>query len=330
MPKSSSLKSYINDVNGKVASIVTKHKAILTFKHNGKDERALLMYEKLKFNGLDLPVEGNIADYLHVGSLLTFTCHTFDETGPDRCGWFVTIAWHCSVNKISYPELGFTGFGFEGKCNMVGTITEVAKRQGILSFAIDGANEKVLFLASKLFLYGNRASRSLKDYPELEEGSKLMFDAVPCNENENDYNCRWFATLVWCGPKKPYVEYDVIGTSIEKFKSNDLLSQIKMVSLNPRSTFIRGIGQILHILNPEYGLALGAIQPNSWHSILFHRSMCFLFKMSLSRHDLTKIFKEGDKISFTAVPAPKKFITQWIATNISIYNEPSITDNFDF
>lgn len=97
-------------------------------------------------------------------------------------------------------------------------------------FFFVGATERVYFLASKLFLYGNRVKDSLRDYSELEEGSELFFDAVPCNEKDNDHKCVWFATVVWCGPKKPYVEYDAVGTSVEKFKTNDLLSQIKMVS----------------------------------------------------------------------------------------------------
>lgn len=86
MPKNKSLGviTYLNEVNGKVLYVVTKHKAILTFKHNDKDERALLMHDKLKLNGLDLPFDANITDYLHVGSTLTFTCHSFDETGPDK------------------------------------------------------------------------------------------------------------------------------------------------------------------------------------------------------------------------------------------------------
>lgn len=65
------------------------------------------------------------------------------------------------------------------------------------------------------------------------------------------------------------------------------------LSNNPKSLFIRGQGQILQILNEEFGVALAAMKPNSWESILFHRSACFLFKLNLASHDLTKIFKEG-------------------------------------
>jgi hypothetical protein len=62
---------------------------------------------------------------------------------------------------------------------------------------------------------------------------------------------------------------------------------------NPKSVFIRGEGQILKILNKEFGVALAAMKPNNWKSVLFHHSACFLFKLNLGSHDLTKIFKEG-------------------------------------
>jgi len=76
-------------------------------------------------------------------------------------------------------------------------------------------------------------------------------------------------------------------------------AMLQLVS-NPKSAFVRGVGQILHILNDQFGIALAARQPNNWESILFHRSACFLFKLNLGSHDLTKIFKEG-KTSFKTI-----------------------------
>jgi hypothetical protein len=41
---------------------------------------------------------------------------------------------------------------------------------------------------------------------------------------------------------------------------------------NPKSVFVRGEGQILKIMNEEFDVALAAIKPKNWASILFHCS----------------------------------------------------------
>ena len=79
----------------------------------------------------------------------------------------------------------------------------------------------------------------------------------------------------------------------KKAVSNTFYSAMLQLVSNPKSAFVRGVGQILHILNDQFGIALAARQPNNWESILFHRSACFLLKLNLGSHDLTKIFKEG-------------------------------------
>jgi hypothetical protein len=71
-------------------------------------------------------------------------------------------------------------------------------------------------------------------------------------------------------------------------------SRVLQLTSNPKSVFVRGEGQILKILNEEFGVALAAMKPNSWESILFHRSACFLFRLNLGSHDLTSIFEEGE------------------------------------
>lgn len=76
----------------------------------------------------------------------------------------------------------------------------------------------------------------------------------------------------------------------------------------------------MQILSEEYGIALGAVNPQQthWQSILFHRSCASLFKYSLSKVDIHQVFKEGDKIRFIAASAPKGFAAQWVASHISI------------
>jgi hypothetical protein len=88
-------------------------------------------------------------------------------------------------------------------------------------------------------------------------------------------------------------EYERLKSLLKKIMTKYGLTVMLQLASNPKSMFIRGRGQILHILNEEYGVALAAMKQNSWESILFHRSACFLFKLNLGSHDLTKIFKEG-------------------------------------
>jgi hypothetical protein len=65
----------------------------------------------------------------------------------------------------------------------------------------------VLFLASKLFLSGKRLSSKQNLQSRLTVEDNVRFDAVPCEQSENDSSCSWFATVVWKG-KKPYTDYD--------------------------------------------------------------------------------------------------------------------------
>jgi hypothetical protein len=154
---------------------------------------------------------------------------------------------------------------------------------------------------------------------------KVQFDAVPCEQSENDSSCSCFATVVWKGTK-PYTDYDVLVNTFAE--PQNLLGEIKYLSHNPKSIFIRGRGQILQILNEEYGVALAAMKSNSWERNLFHRSACFLFKLNLPSHDLTKIFKESDHIRFIAAKAPKRLIKQWVASQISVFVSSELDYNF--
>lgn len=64
----------------------------------------------------------------------------------------------------------------------------------------------------------------------LEEGRSLNFDAVPCDPNDSDGKCSWFATAVWKG-RKPVMEYDDTRIAHDKQTgSMPLLSEIKLVS----------------------------------------------------------------------------------------------------
>lgn len=306
--------SYLHNMVGKVIEIHPPFKAIVSFQYRGKPERALLWADKIIIDGKSVPMGEPVERYVKEGSVLKFTCHGFDVSGMDRCGYFVTMAWRQDLSELS-SHISNTSV-FLGIYNASGTVSEVSQRQGVITYTDASDKEQnILFLASKLFLFGKRVSARQNLQMTLAVDDKVQFDAVPCEASENDSYCHWFATLVWKG-KKPSIEYDNPPTITQP---KNIISEIKYLASNPKSGFVRGEGQILHILNEEYGVALGALKKNNWESILFHRSACFLFKLNLGSHDLTKIFQEGDRIRFIAASAPKQFITQWVASQITVH-----------
>ncbi|XP_039290999.1 uncharacterized protein LOC111044118 [Nilaparvata lugens] len=248
---------------------------------------------------------------------------------------------HDVANRKLFPHLYCNDIATPGVINRRGTITSLANRQGVLIFESDsGRLEQVFFLASKLYVRGTRVKAALNSSRDLEEGTEVTFDAVPCHSHENEFDCQWFATVVWYLCKKPRMEYDLHEKHIEeltffnKIRVLTMASPLENCTVEEQHAVIRFLVAEVHHLflhvykqfgnNAEYGIALGSIKPNVWQSILFHRSMCFLFKLNLSTKDLREIFKKGDKINFIAVPSPKKYIAQMIATQISIYSDPRL------
>lgn len=104
-------------------------------------------------------------------------------------------------------------------------------------------DHNVLFLASKLFLFGKRLNTKQNLQTALAADDKVQFDAVPCEPSENYSSCPWFATLVWKG-KKPCIDYDAPVTlvmeprnSVAEMKQQKFVAEIKHVSMyNQAST----------------------------------------------------------------------------------------------
>jgi len=97
-------------------------------------------------------------------------------------------------------------------------------------------DHNVLFLASKLFLFGKRLNTKQNLQTALAADDKVQFDAVPCEPSENNSSCPWFATLVWKG-KKPCIDYDTPPTllvelpnSLVEMKQQKFVAEIKHVS----------------------------------------------------------------------------------------------------
>ena len=131
-----------------------------------------------------------------------------------------------------------TAGGLTGKLG-TGWISELNPRKGVLTFDNNGKDERVLFLASKVYFFEKRigGKQALTDF--LSEGDPVQFEAVPQEGADgggveanpanrqafastlgffyrllrsysclyiSDFSyCTWFANLVWKG-KRPHVE----------------------------------------------------------------------------------------------------------------------------
>lgn len=299
---------------GTVSAVLNRYKAVLEFQDNGVKQRALLKVEKLYSkpelnpDGIEYPINY----FVNIGTCVKFLCHKFDETGEHKCGWYVADVLSVGLS-LTDPKL------LNGLCslmmNRVGTVSQIDKRQGIISLVDEYDHQHdILFLASKFYISGKRINVKQALNSVLALNDKLYFDAVPVDLEENDNRFSWFATVAW-KHKKPDIDYEV---PVKEEDPN--LATIKTIIQNPKSQFMRGKGQILRILNYEYGVALGVVnnQGNHWQSILFHRSNASLFKYKLKTTDLQQVLKKGDKIRFIAAAAPAGFSTQWVASFIGI------------
>jgi hypothetical protein len=82
-----------------------------------------------------LYLQGKTIDgYLREGSTVKFSCHGFDESGEDRCGYFVTMGWIQDFDNLCNPSTGIDTKGFLGICNVYGTVSEVSHRQGVIIY----------------------------------------------------------------------------------------------------------------------------------------------------------------------------------------------------
>ncbi|XP_049839028.1 uncharacterized protein LOC126284262 isoform X3 [Schistocerca gregaria] len=309
----------LSNVVGVVKEVHYPGKAIVTFRFDGQEERALLYGEKLLVDGKSESDRQTLYEFVAQGSVLKFTCHSFSNNGEDRCNWFITCAWRLHTYDLGSPAGTTTVNVIFGLNSTLGTVVEVTARHCVLSFInYKGEEENVLALASRIFVGGHRVSSKQSLQSVLHVDDAVTFDATPCEPEEIPSNCKWFATVMWRG-RRPLQDYDSALEIPQHLNRSNLLGFIKQAAFNPKSPFIKGYGRIIEILNEEYGLALISLRHNHWESMLFHRSVAFLFGLKLTTHNLQEIFKEGDQIRFIAVPAPtKKLMTLWLATQISV------------
>ncbi|XP_021939280.1 uncharacterized protein LOC110839413 isoform X2 [Zootermopsis nevadensis] len=214
--------NYLHNMVGKVIKLHLPYKCIVAFKYKGKEERALLRADKIVVDGQYIPMGKSIDGYLHEGSMVGFSCHGFDQSGQDQCGYFVTMAWHHDPGAADNAKI------IHGIYSARGRVSEVSHRHGVITYVdTNECEHSVLFLASKLFLFGKRLNTKQNLQSTLATDDKVQFDAVPCEKSENDSNCPWFATVVWKG-QKPSIDYDM--TVFPVVQTQNLTTEIKHVT----------------------------------------------------------------------------------------------------
>ncbi|GLG99067.1 hypothetical protein R5R35_012193 [Gryllus longicercus] len=307
----------LHEVKGIVTQIIPGNKCVVAFSAFGSSQMGVLPGNNLKTVGT-VSSDVLLCNLLMVGSKLCFSCHEFGSKADHEYDWYITNAWLINDSSIA----GRTPGVFLGLYNCSGKVQKLQNRLGVLCFRDHNETEHlVLFLASKCFIRGKRINAKQSLSTVLSEEDMLLFDAVPCIPEENEFGCDWFATFVWLQGPRPH---DYNTSSAPGLSPTSLLLQYKMIASCPRSLFVRGKGQVLKIVNNEYGTALMSVQNNRWDSVLFHRSVCYLFKACLSTQDLNELLLEGDKLSIIAVPAPKSMIAQWIAVQVAVASEVSL------
>ena len=100
-----------------------------------------------------------ISNFLKAGETVEFDCHIYNKEGfenfKDHCNYYVIRAWKTSENlRESYIPVKKS----ERPPFTVGTgwISEIFPRKGILVFNNNGQDERVLFLASKVYVFEKR------------------------------------------------------------------------------------------------------------------------------------------------------------------------------
>lgn len=159
-------------------------------------------------------------------------------SGKDRCNFFAMRAWRntpeyelrnglsTSAGLINVSAASGASPALVSGSARLGTgwVSELNPRKGVLTFDNNGKDERVLFLASKVYFFEKRigARQPLTDF--LSEGDPVQFEAVPQdssnytnggpgeeNNSSSNFYCTWFANLVWKG-KRPNVESSGLST----------------------------------------------------------------------------------------------------------------------
>jgi len=369
---------------GVVREIIYPNKAILAFRLNGtsKEDKAILLSKTLSIDGVSMATEDTMgrlmSECLKINDIVHFDCHIYDKlgtvgSGKDRCNFYAMKAWKNSAEYELKNGSGGTGGligitgttgqgvpngcltttsiatagGVTGKLG-TGWISELNPRKGVLTFDNNGKDERVLFLASKVYFFEKRigGKQALTDF--LSEGDPVQFEAVPqegadgggVEANPANSYCTWFANLVWKG-KRPHVESNFKtqqstgGSNLVRRGSCDSSSDSEHVSgaetyvsftggphKHSNPDIVRGVGMIARIVNEKAGVIWWVKSHNQFHTVWFTSNKTFLFGDNLASTSLSDVFKEGDPVSIVAEKANSLTCpAKWIAKQVLISDD---------
>ena len=175
---------YIFGITGTIKEIIYPSKAIICFKYNGKDEKAILLVHKLIADGANVDEHKLMSDMVKIGDIIEFDGHIYDKGGfgnsKDRCNYYAMRAWKASQSKVISKEQMMASKSARPPLTIgTGWISEIFPRKGVLTVNNNGQDERVLFLASKVYIFEKRL------------GTKQLLDQVSHNIARSYYHTTW-------------------------------------------------------------------------------------------------------------------------------------------
>lgn len=235
-PPPDSVHRYHFGLLGYVKEILYPNKAVIQFKINDKDERAILLSKMFHSNGKPLDESQStkqpISDFIKVGESLTFDCHIYDKGGDvgggkDRCNYFVMKAQKTSEHypremngKVMAGASGSAG-GLRSGCQ--GWVSEIYSQNGVLTYSSNGVDQRVSFHASRVFIYEKRLGLQYSLEALLQLGEKVQFDAVPADGGMGVDFCPMTALMVWKG-KRPAIDSTLLTDQQQVMNSIDCVA----------------------------------------------------------------------------------------------------------
>jgi len=345
---------YIFSITGNIKEIIYPSKAIISFRFNGKEEKAILLVHKVIVAGNYVDEHKLMGEVLAQGDTVEFDGHIYDKGGvgnsKDRCNYYAMKAWKVHPSKLKSQESFPSNSKSSKSSTMAGTgwISEIFPRKGVLTFDNNGRDERVLFLASKLYIFEKRfgTKQSLDQMLSLDD--PVQFEAVPQDSSDNPHQCTWFAQLIWKG-RRPFEAESLnnnhhtvtttgrrgsVGStgsseSISTEGSSESLSSPTItrelsIAQNPLEQVVRGKGIIGKILDESSGLIWWILRPNHLQSVWFDRKNAFLFGVNLEEQDLGHIFGQGDSVTFSATRS-RSGPTNWVAKQVHVTDDTTET-----
>jgi len=342
---------YIFGITGTIKEIIYPSKAIINFKYNGKEEKAILLVHKMIVEGSHVDEHRLMSDIVKMGDIIEFDGHIYDKGGfgnsKDRCNYYAMRAWKASQSKVVSKEQMMSNKAGRPPLTVgTGWISEIFPRKGVLTFNNNGQDERVLFLASKVYIFEKRLGTKQSLDQVLSEGDPVQFEAVPQDASDNPYYCSWFASLIWKGKRPPFEEPAALNSanilsvtgrrgSIGSTGSSESIStegssesiSIPLISrdttLSSGEQVIRGKGFIARIVDETCGLIWWMLRPNHFQSVWFDRKHTFLYGRNLSNQDLGDTFRQGDPVNFIAARSSSG-PTNWVARQVLVTDHVGI------